>query len=357
MAASTGGPTSAPTTEPIDALLLVSFGGPEKPDDVLPFLENVTAGRGIPRARLEQVGEHYQLFGGRSPINDQNRELLAEIAKDFAEHGVDIPIYWGNRNWDPFLRDALQQMVDDGIQRAAYVLTSAYSSYSGCRQYRENLAEASGGLDLELSRLRLYFNHPGFVTPFVEATAEALASTPPSTHVVFVTHSIPTDMNEGSGGPERFAYQRQHEEVARLVAEGAGAQAWTLAYCSRSGSPHQPWLEPDISDHLRELSTEGVESVVVVPIGFVSDHMEVVFDLDTEAAETAAELGMAFQRVATPGTHPAFVSMVRDLLLERAAVDRGEAVERSVTGRCDPNPDRCADDCCPNLRLSLPAIP
>ncbi|MFL6089292.1 MAG: ferrochelatase [Aeromicrobium sp.] len=344
-------------TEPIDALLLVSFGGPEQPDDVLPFLENVTAGRGVPRARLEQVAEHYQVFGGRSPINDQNRDLLGAIQKDFAEHGVDIPVYWGNRNWNPYLRDALRQMADDGVRRAAYFVTSAYSSYSGCRQYRENLAEANAGIDLELSRLRQYFNHPGFVGPFVEATAEALASAPDGTHVVFVTHSIPTDMAAASGGPSEHAYRRQHEEVARLVAEGADAPAWTLAYCSRSGSPHQPWLEPDINDQLRELSVEGVSSVIVVPIGFVSDHMEVVFDLDTEAAATASELGMDYVRVATPGTHPAFVGMIRELLLERAAADRGEDPERAVLGVCGANPDRCADDCCPNVRLPLPAVP
>ena len=350
-------------TRPIDALLLVSFGGPEKPDDVVPFLENVTAGRGVPRARLEQVGEHYLLFGGRSPINDLNRDLVGAIQKDFADNGLDIPVYWGNRNWDPYLRDVCRQMVDDGVQRAAYFVTSAYSSYSGCRQYRENLSDAIVGLDgLELSRLRLYFNHPGFITPFIEATAEALASADDGdgtteTHIVFVTHSIPSDMDAGSGGPGQHAYRRQHEEVARLIAEGVGSNTWSLAYCSRSGSPHQPWLEPDINDHLRALAAQGVESVAVVPIGFVSDHMEVVFDLDTEAKATAAELGLAFQRVATPGSHPAFVGMIRDLLLERAAVDRGEDVERAVLGVCGPNPDRCAEDCCPNMRLPLPAVP
>lgn len=348
---------SAVDARPIDALLLVSFGGPERPSDVIPFLENVTAGRGVPRSRLEQVAEHYQHFGGRSPINDQNRALLAAIRQDLADNGLDLPVYWGNRNWDPFLRDTMKQMAADGVTRAAYVVTSAYSSYSGCRQYRENLFEAAVGVGVQLSRLRLYFNHPGFVGPFVEATASALAVAPDETHVVFVTHSIPTDMNAASGGPGVHAYEAQHQEVARLVAEGSGATAWTLAYCSRSGSPHQPWLEPDINDHLRDLAAEGVTSVVAVPIGFVSDHMEVVFDLDTEAAETAAELGMTFARVATPGVHPAFVAMVRDLVLERAAVDRGEDPVRAVVGICSPNPDVCADDCCPNLRLPLPAAP
>lgn len=344
-------------SRPLDALLLVSFGGPEKPSDVIPFLENVTAGRGVPRSRLEQVAEHYQHFGGRSPINDQNRELIDAIRKDFADNGLDLPVYWGNRNWDPYLRDTVKQMASDGVKRAAYLVTSAYSSYSGCRQYRENLHDATVGIDLVLSRLRLYFNHPGFVTPFAEATAAALSTAPDATHVVFVTHSIPTDMNTASGGPGVAAYEAQHLEVARLVAESAGAAAWTLAYCSRSGSPHQPWLEPDINDHLRELAADGVASVAVVPIGFVSDHMEVVFDLDTEAADTAAELGMTFARVSTPGVHPAFVAMVRDLVLERAAVDRGEEPSRSVVGTCAPNPDLCAPDCCPNLRLPLPAAP
>jgi ferrochelatase len=306
---------------------------------------------------LEEVAEHYQHFGGRSPINDQNRALIAAIEADFAENGLDLPVYWGNRNWDPFLRDTLKQMAADGIRRAGYLVTSAYSSYSGCRQYRENLHEAGVDVDVELSRLRLYFNHPGFVTPFVEGTRDALAAAPENTHVVFVTHSIPTPMNDGSGGPGERAYERQHLEVARLVAEGAGATAWTLAYCSRSGAPHQPWLEPDINDHLRELAGDGVSSVVVVPIGFVSDHMEVVFDLDTEAAETAQELGLTFARVATPGIHPAFVAMVRDLVLERAAADRGDEPQRAVMGNCAPNPDLCATDCCPNLRVPLPAAP
>ncbi|MBC7631866.1 ferrochelatase, partial [Aeromicrobium sp.] len=315
-------------SRPFDALLLVSFGGPEQPDDVVPFLENVTAGRGIPRERLEEVGQHYFLFGGKSPINELNLELLDALRKDFAEHGVEVPIYWGNRNWDPYLRDTARQMAADGVRRAACFVTSAYSSYSGCRQYREDLYDAVTGLDITLSRLRHYFNHPGFVGPFVEATSAALKQAPQDTHVVFVTHSIPTSMNDASGGPGRELYERQHQQVAKLVAEGAGAERWSLAYCSRSGSPRTPWLEPDINDHLRELHGSGVSSVVVVPIGFVSDHMEVIYDLDTEAKETADELGLVFQRVDTPGSHPAFVEMVRELLLERAAVERGEQVER-----------------------------
>ena len=342
---------------PFDAVLLVSFGGPEHPDDVVPFLENVTVGRGIPRARLEQVGEHYFQFGGRSPINDLNRELIDSVRKDFAENGIDLPIYWGNRNWDPYLRDALRRMAADGVTNAAYFVTSAYSSYSGCRQYREDLFDASAGLDVDLTRLRLYFNHPGFVTPFVDATSAALTDAPAGTHVVFVTHSIPDAMNAASGGPGQRAYQRQHEEVAALVADGAGADRWSLAFCSRSGSPHVSWLEPDINDHLEELAAGGVASVVVVPIGFVSDHMEVVYDLDTEGAETAKRLGLRYVRVATPGTHPAFVSMVRDLVLERSAVERGEAPPRATVGDIAANPDTCAIDCCLNLRSALPTVP
>ena len=335
---------------PIDALLVVSFGGPEHPEDVMGFLENVTAGRDVPRERLEEVAEHYLLFGGKSPINDQNRELVDEIRKDLANHGLDLPVYWGNRNWHPFLRDTMRQMADDGVRHAAYFLTSAYSSYSGCRQYRENLYEAATGVELELSHLPLYFDHAGFVTPFVEATSEALAGAGGTSrwhagsgqrgtdaHVVFVTHSIPTAMDAASGGPGQHAYVRQHEKVAALVAERSGAANWSLAYCSRSGSPHQPWLEPDINDHLRELSTQGVESVVVVPIGFISDHTEVVFDLDTEAAQTAAGLRIDYVRVSTPGVHPAFVTMVRELLAE--------------------SPRRCPADCCVDLRAPLPTIP
>jgi ferrochelatase len=341
---------------PFDALLLVSFGGPERPEDVVPFLENVTAGRGIPRERLEQVGEHYFGFGGRSPINDLNRELLDALRKDFAERRVDLPIYWGNRNWDPYLRDAAAQMAADGVRRAACFVTSAYSSYSGCRQYREDLFDATTGVDIELSRLRHYFNHPGFVGPFTEATRDALAPAPDGTHVVFVTHSIPTSMNAASGGPGRAAYERQHRSVAAMVADGAGAERWSLAYCSRSGSPHVPWLEPDINDHLRELVEQGTQSVVVVPIGFISDHMEVIYDLDTEARATADELGLRYVRVDTPGAHPDVVQMVRELLLERAAVERGETVDRVALGDLPPWRDLCPTDCCVTPRSSLPTI-
>jgi len=345
---------------PYDALLLVSFGGPEKSDDVVPFLQNVTKGKGIPRERLVEVGEHYFLFGGKSPINDQCRELLEALRKDFADNGLDLPVYWGNRNWDPYLKDTIAEMEADGVKRALCFVTSAYSSYSGCRQYRENLFEALRDANaegaIELDRTRSYSNHPGFIGPFAEATEEALAGAPAGTRLVFVTHSIPTTMNESSGGPGRRLYERQHLDAAAQIAERAGAESWSLAYCSRSGPPQMPWLEPDINDHLRELHVGGATSVVLVPLGFTSDHMEVIFDLDTEAAETARGLGMEFVRVATPGTHPDFVAMIRELVLERAAVERGEDVERCAVGDLGPQHDVCPIDCCASPRASLPAI-
>lgn len=341
---------------PYDALLLVSFGGPESAEDVVPFLQNVTQGKRIPPDRLAEVGEHYLLFGGKSPINEQCRSLLEAVRKDFADHGLDVPLYWGNRNWEPYLDATLASMQEAGIERALCFVTSAYASYSGCRQYRENLFAASEPTTVRLDRIRHYYNHRGFVGPFAEATAEALDSAPAGTHVVFVTHSIPTAMNAASGGPGCSQYVRQHQEVAELVAAHAGIAHWSLAYCSRSGPPQLPWLEPDINDELRALRARGISSVAVVPIGFISDHMEVIFDLDTEAAATAQELGMDFVRVATPGTHPDFVAMIRDLFLERAAAERGEAVTRDALGRLGPHHDVCPADCCVNPRTALPAI-
>ena len=354
-----------PDPHPYDALLLVSFGGPEKPDDVLPFLRNVTAGKDIPDARLEEVGGHYFEFGGRSPINDQNRALIDAVRSDLAANGVDLPVYWGNRNWDPFLTDALEQMKADGITRAAALLTSAYSSYSGCRQYRENLAAAVAEVPgaPRIERLRHYFNHPGFVEPMVDATLSALAELPEgarhSGHLVFVTHSIPTTMNDASG-PEGGAYVAQHRLVAAEIVERVREETGhrypsELVFCSRSGPPHVPWLEPDVNDHLRSLRDREVGGVVVVPIGFVSDHMEVIYDLDTEAQATAEEIGLPFARAATAGVDPRFVAMVRDLLLERAAVERGEQATRAATG----SPavwDVCPANCCPNPRGARPAL-
>ncbi|MBD8869631.1 ferrochelatase [Nocardioides donggukensis] len=355
-----------PDPRPYDAVLLVSFGGPEKPDDVVPFLENVTRGRGIPKERLEEVGRHYFDFGGRSPINDQNRAFLAALREDLASNGVDLPVYWGNRNWDPYLADVLKQMTADGIERAACFVTSAYSSYSGCRQYRENLADAVGGLDgaPRLDKLRHYFNHPGFVDAMVDATLAALADLGEggreTADLVFVTHSIPTAMNDASG-PEGGAYVAQHRSLAEEIVERVRLETGhrhrhELVFCSRSGPPQVPWLEPDVNDHLEARAEAGRPPVVVVPIGFVSDHMEVVYDLDTEAAATAERLGMRFVRAATAGVDPRFVRVVRDLLLERAAVERGEDVARAVEGSLPASWDVCPAGCCPNPRGDRPAL-
>jgi ferrochelatase len=354
-------PGAAAEAAPYDALLLLSFGGPEGPEEVVPFLENVTHGRGIPRERLAVVGEHYFRFGGISPINEQCRALIAAVRRDLDEHGLGLPVYWGNRNWRPFLADTLRQMADDGIRRALVFITSAYSSYSGCRQYREDLAAAveRAGVAgvLSLDKIRAYFDHPGFVEPFADAAVAAFEELDPSlraqAELVFVTHSLPLSYAETSD------YVPQHEAVARLVAgrvaervaERAGrADEWRLVFCSRSGPPAQPWLEPDVCDHLRERAAGGAKAVVLVPIGFVSDHMEVVYDLDTQAAEVAAELGLPLARAATPGTAPAFVAMVRALLTERAAAERGEPAARPGLSGLLPKPDVCAAGCCPNPR-------
>jgi ferrochelatase len=346
-----------PDTTPYDALLLVSFGGPEAPEDVLPFLENVTRGRGIPRERLLEVGQHYFQLGGVSPINAQNRALIAAIEDDFAANGLDLPVYWGNRNWEPYLTDTMARLADDGRRRVLALLTSAYSSYSGCRQYRENLAAAAlplGDRAPSVDRVRHYFNHPGFVETMVANTLEALESVPDGSHLVFVTHSVPEVMNEGSG-PGGGAYVVQHRDAARLVTAGVTAvtgrdHEFSLSFCSRSGPPSQPWLEPDVNDHLEVLSAQGVPGVVLVPIGFTSDHMEVRYDLDTEAMATAGRLQLLAARAATVGTGSRFVASIRELVLERAALVRGESPVRRALGELGASHDICPAGCCPNLR-------
>ncbi|MFC0625377.1 ferrochelatase [Kribbella deserti] len=348
-------PTRSDPT-PYDAVLLLSFGGPEKAEDVLPFLQNVTRGRGIPDERLKEVGEHYYQFGGRSPINDQNRELLAALRASFAEAGLDLPIYWGNRNWTPYLTDTVREMVADGVRRAVVVVTSAYPSYSGCRQYRENLADVTEAVPgaPHFDKLRHYANHPGFVGPFVEATLKALEGLPEDAAIAYVTHSIPTTMNATSG-PTGGGYVAWHEDVAAQISaeverRTGRARRTDLVYCSRSGPPQVPWLEPDVNDHLEALTADGASGAAVVPIGFVSDHMEVIYDLDTEAAATAAKLGLPMARAATPGVHPDFVAMLRDLVIERAAAERGEQPDRPCGGLIGPGWDNCRPDCCPAPR-------
>jgi len=351
---------------PYDALLLVSFGGPEAPEQVMPYLERVTAGRGVPPERLAEVAEHYLHFGGRSPINDQNRAFLAAMADDLAGRGIDLPIYWGNRNSEPFLADTLARMRDDGVTRAAAFVTSAYSSYSGCRQYRENLADAVAAVQdaPRLDKLRHYFDHPGFVEANADALRAAWDQLPPDgragARVAFVTHSIPTAMQDSSG-PAGGAYAAQHRAAAgaivgRLAEQGVVLGSWDLVFCSRSGSPQVPWLEPDVNDWLRAKADAGVPAVVLAPIGFVSDHMEVVFDLDTEAAETAEEIGLTMVRAGTAGVHPAFVATVGDLLVERGAVERGEGAPRPALSDLGPSHDVCPAGCCPNLRVDRPAL-
>jgi ferrochelatase len=346
-----------------DALLLVSFGGPEGPEDVVPFLENVTRGRGIPRERLVEVGAHYTAFGGVSPINAQNRELVDALRDDLTGAGLDLPVYWGNRNWGPFLVDALRQMRDDGITSALCLVTSAYASYSGCRQYRENLADAvaevaadGGGATPRLDKLRHYFDHPGFVAPMVDAVVGEVAELGVgSPRLVFTTHSIPLSSAESSG-PDGGAYVAQHRAVAALVHSAVAERVaieptFDLVYQSRSGPPAVPWLEPDISDHLDAVSADGASGVVIVPIGFVSDHMEVVWDLDTVALDHARSLGLPARRAATVGTDPRFVSMVRELVLER--VGTGPARALSPLG---PSYDVCPVGCCANPRGPRPAL-
>ncbi len=349
-----------------DAILLVSFGGPEGPGDVVPFLENVTRGRGIPRERLVEVGAHYALFGGASPINGQNRELLGSLRAALADAGIDLPVAWGNRNWAPYLSDALAELKASGAERVLAVVTSAYSSYSGCRQYRENLFDAlPPGGGLEIDRIRQYFDHPGFVEPFVDSTVRALAELPDlaraAARLAFTTHSIPTASADASGLLRQpgGAYVAQHRAVATLIAAGVAAEtgvehAWDLVYQSRSGPPTQPWLEPDISEHLEQLSAQGVPGAVMVPIGFVSDHMEVIYDLDTLAAETARELGLPVTRAATPGTDPRFVAMLVDLVQERLT-DR-PLRDRTALSALGPWREVCAPGCCPNPRGPRPAL-
>ncbi len=311
-----------------DALLLLSFGGPEGPDDVIPFLENVTRGRGIPPERLAEVGQHYFLFGGRSPINDQNKALIAALEADLAAAGVDLPVYWGNRNWEPYLVDAVRELADDGRRRVACIATSGYSSWSGCRQYLDNIEEAVAAVPgaPRIDKVRWFAFHPGFVAAVVDRTMAALGELSPAlrgeARLIFVTHSIPTAMNDESGPGDGGAYLAQHLDVASAVAERVIAMSGhshghELVFCSRSGSPRTPWLEPDVNDRLAELAAEGVRAVVLIPVGFVSDHMEVVYDLDTEALATAAELGIEARRAGTAGVDPRFVAALRELAVDR----------------------------------------
>jgi ferrochelatase len=328
-----------------DAILVVSFGGPESREDVIPFLENVLRGRNVPRERLLAVAEHYYHFGGKSPINQQTRELIAAVENELALHGPKLPVYWGNRNWHPMLAETLTQMKQDGIQRALAFVTSAYSSYSGCRQYRENIARAQSEVGLgapEVEKLRAFFNHPGFIDATEARLRDALQQIPESTRhpvqIVYVAHSIPLSMANTSD------YVRQLEEVRSLVSDRVGITNHALVYQSRSGAPGQPWLEPDILDYLTEVKTRNLASAVVLaPIGFVSDHMEVLYDLDIEAKQLCDSLSLPMARAKTVGVHPSFIAMIRELIEERMNPD----AERRALGSLGSRKDTCAEDCCP----------
>ncbi|MGV8894952.1 MAG: ferrochelatase [Rhodoglobus sp.] len=359
--------------EPVayDAILLASFGGPEGQDDVIPFLRNVTRGRGIPEERLEEVAHHYRAFGGVSPINDQNRELKAALEAELARRDIDLPVLWGNRNWDPYLRDALTEANERGFTKLIAIGTSAYSSYSSCRQYREDYAialeETGLGDVLQIDKVRQFFDHPGFVEPFIEGVRQGLADVaaqgiaPEQTHILFSTHSIPSTDAERSGPKERGfgpegAYAAQHLAVAEVVVAAQDrAVGWDLVYQSRSGPPTQPWLEPDVNDRISELAAQGVTGVVIVPLGFISDHMEVKWDLDTEAMQTAEENGIFAVRVPTPGVHAAFVTGLVDLVLERR--DGIPTADRPALTDLGPWYDVCRSGCCENVRLGFkPAV-
>ena len=339
-----------------DAFLLVSFGGPEGPADVMPFLENVTRGRGVPRERLAAVAEHYYAFGGVSPINQQCRDLLAAVRADFAVSGLPLPLYWGNRNWAPYLTDVVRAMTDDGVRRAVAFVTSAYSSYSSCRQYLDDIerARSAAGPDAPaIDKIRRFYNHPGFIGPFADNARAALATLPAEVreeaHLVFTAHSVPVAMAEASG-PRGGRYVAELTEAARLIAQriGDGQHPWSLAYQSRSGSPRVPWLEPDVNDHLGELAKSGTRAVVVIPVGFVFDHMEVRHDLDVEAAQTAGSLGLVCARAATPGASPRFASMITDLIRERAA--RPGSPPPAALGIMGAAARDCPSHCCGGTR-------
>ena len=357
------------SVQPFDAVILMSFGGPEAPEEVLPFLQNVTRGRGIPDERLVEVGEHYYGFGGKSPINDQNRELLAHLREEFDARGITAPLLWGNRNWDPYLTDVVRSHHEaTQATRFLAVDTSAYSSYSSCRQYREDFAGAmttlaDEGISVTFDKIRQYFNHPGFAQAELHCVRDALeeftqkvgALDSEKHRVLFVTHSIPTVMQNASAA-KTAGYEDQHRALMEWISDELGAAQplpYELVYCSRSGPPQMPWLEPDINDRMEELAQQGVTGVIAVPLGFVSDHMEVKFDLDTEAAETAENLGFDYVRAATVGTKPEFVAGLVDLVEERAAQVRGENPDTPAVTRVaalTAGSGACSLSCCLGVR-------
>jgi protoporphyrin/coproporphyrin ferrochelatase len=338
-----------------DAILVVSFGGPESREEVIPFLENVLRGRNVPRERMLAVAEHYYHFGGKSPINQQVRELITALEKELAQHGPNLPVYWGNRNWHPMLAEAIQKMRQDGVRRALAIVTSAYSSYSGCRQYREDILRAQkevGAGAPEIEKLRAFFNHPGFIEATEDRLRDALREIPVATRknvlVIYLAHSIPLSMAQTSD------YVRQLEDVRKIVSGRLGIANDALVYQSRSGAPGQAWLEPDILDYLREVKARDLASAVVLaPIGFISDHMEVLYDLDVEARQLCDSLALPMVRAKTVGVHPKFIGMIRELIVERMT----PSVQRRALGRLGPRQDVCEEGCCsaPQRRVQLQA--
>ena len=327
-----------------DAILVISFGGPEGHQDVIPFLENVLRGRNVPRERMFAVAEHYYRFDGKSPINQQTRELISALKNELSQHGPSLPVYWGNRNWHPMLADTVRQMKNDGVKRALAFVTSAFSSYSGCRHYREDIARAQAEVGVgapQIDKLRVFFNHPGFLEATEDRLREAISQLPAdarqNAQIVYVAHSIPISMAASSD------YVKQLEEVRRLASQVIDASNDVLVYQSRSGAPGKPWLEPDILDHLHQVKEKSLASAVVIaPISFISDHMEVLYDLDIEARQLCQDLGLPMARAKTVGVHPKFIAMIRELILERT-----EGAERRARGPLGPRQDICAEDCCP----------
>jgi protoporphyrin/coproporphyrin ferrochelatase len=328
-----------------EALLVVSFGGPESREDVIPFLENVLRGRSVPQERMLAVAEHYYHFDGKSPINQQTRDLISAIKAELAQHGPNLPVYWGNRNWHPMLADTLREMKRDGVRRALAFVTSAFSSYSGCRQYREDIARAQAEVGRgapEIEKLRAFFNHPGFLEATEDRLREALAQVPenvrPNTQIVYTAHSIPISMANSCD------YVRQLKEVRKLVSARVGMRNDVLVYQSRSGAPGQPWLEPDILDYLREVKARSLASAVVLtPISFICDHMEVLYDLDVEARRLCDSLSLPMVRAKTVGVHSKFISMIRELILEQTI----PGTERRALGSLAARADVCEESCCP----------
>jgi ferrochelatase len=343
-----------------DALLVLSFGGPEGPADVMPFLERVTSGRGVPRERLLEVAKHYEHFDGVSPINQRNRELIAGICRAMTAAGAELPVYFGNRNWHPFVEDTVAEMARDGVRRALVLATSAYGGYSACRQYHEDIARARASIGAgapDLVKLRHFFDHPAFVRSVADAVRAARAVLPPAqgeqARLVFTAHSIPSSADSAAGVPAEggHRYSRQVAEAARLTAAELGVGDYDVVWQSRSGPPSVPWLEPDVLDHLEALHAKAVPAVVICPIGFVSDHVEVVWDLDNEARDWAEQHGMGFARAATAGADPRFAAMVVELIREQTVGAPPRALGGVPSAGAGPNGTPCAADCCLPARL------